>query len=186
MKIRMIAPVTSTSLCNDAIPAIVACARKDVEISVVNLDRGPASIESIYEEALAAPQVIQRVLEAERDGVDAVVIDCMNDPGLEAAREMVSIPVVGAAQSAMMLAAILCDKFSVISTAKRDVYPVENLIRRYGLPEKYASTRSVDIPYWNYMRIQRGFYLYWSRNPSKPFSRMAQRASFLAAQGCEM
>lgn len=146
MKIRMIAPVTSTSLRNDALPAIAAYARKDVEISIVNLDRGPASIESIYEEALAAPQVVQRSLEAERDGVDAVVIDCMNDPGLEAAREMVSIPVVGAAQSAMMLAAILCDKFSVISTAKRDVYPVENLIRRYGLTEKYASTRSVDIP----------------------------------------
>ncbi|MHC1770129.1 MAG: aspartate/glutamate racemase family protein [Flexilinea sp.] len=146
MKIRIIAPVTSTSLPNDAISAIVAFARKDVEISMVNLERGPASIESIYEEALAAPQVIQRSLEAERDGIDAVVIDCMNDPGLEAVREMVSIPVVGAAQSAMMLASILCDKFSVISTAKRDVYPIEVLIRRYGLTEKYASTRSVDIP----------------------------------------
>ena len=146
MKIRVVAPVTNSALTTST-PAIYAeKARPDTEISVVNLDAGPESIECLYEDALAAPQVITRVIEAEKEGMDAVIIDCMNDPGMEAAREVVSIPVIGAAQSAMMLAAILSHKFSVIGTAARDVYLNEVLIRRYGLTEKYASTRWVDIP----------------------------------------
>ena len=146
MRIRVIAPVTAAESLS-AFPG--ACAdkvRQDTKLSIVNLERGPASIECLYEEALAAPGVIQRALEAERDGADAVVVDCMNDPGLEAAREAVSIPVVGAAQSAMLMASIVAHRFSIIGTAARDVYPCERLVRRYGLATKYASTRWVDIP----------------------------------------
>ncbi|GAP40133.1 aspartate/glutamate racemase family protein [Flexilinea flocculi] len=146
MKIRIIAPITSSEIVSKTIPVLRKYICGNTQISLVNILKGPASLESIYEETLAAPQVAQRVLEAERDGMDAIVIDCMNDPGLEAAREITRIPVIGAAQSAMTLAAILCNKFSIIATAKRDRFPFELLIKRYGLIEKYTSTRSVEIP----------------------------------------
>ena len=146
MKIRVIAPITNREFITKTPIIYAEKARPDTVISAVCLDKGPASVESFYEDAVAAPGVIARAVEAERDGVDAVIIDCMNDPGLEAAREAVSIPVIGAAQASMMMASILAHKFSVVSTAARDVYPVELLIRRYGLKDKYASTRWVDIP----------------------------------------
>ncbi len=146
MKIRIIAPITSSVYASSALPVLQKFVNENTQISLVSLSKGPASLESIYEETLAAPQVVQRVLEAERDGMDAVVIDCMNDPGLEAAREMTRIPVIGAAQSAMTLAATLCGKFSIIATAKRDRFPFELLVKRYGLTEKFASIRSVEIP----------------------------------------
>jgi allantoin racemase len=146
MKIRVIAPITNLKFLTSTPQGYAEQAHPDTAISVVGLDKGPASVESQYEDAVAAPHVVQRAVEAERDGMDAVIIDCMNDPGLQAAREAVTIPVLGAAQSAMLLASILAHKFSVVSTAARDVYPVELLIRRYGLKDKYASTRWVDIP----------------------------------------
>jgi allantoin racemase len=146
MRIRIISPVTNQKLVNASSNGFIEKARSDTLISTVMLEKGPASVESIYEEALAVPGVLRRVLEAEKDGMDAVLINCMNDPGLEASREVTSIPVVGAAQSSMLLASLLAHKFSVISTAARDVYPIELLIRRYGLKDKYASTRWVDIP----------------------------------------
>jgi allantoin racemase len=146
MKIRVIAPITNREFITTTPRIYAEKARPDTIISAVCLDQGPASVESFYEDVIAAPGVIARAVEAERDGVDAVIIDCMNDPGLEATREAVSIPVVGAAQASMMMASILAHKFSVVSTAARDVYPVELLIRRYGLKDKYASTRWVDIP----------------------------------------
>lgn len=146
MRIRVIAPVTAEASLT-TYPAICAPkARPDTHISIVRLDRGPASLECMYEDAVAAPGVVQRAIEAERAGADAVVIDCMNDPGLEAARESVSIPVVGAAQSAMLLASMMAHTFSIMGTAPRDVYPSEELVRRYGLWDTYASTRWVDIP----------------------------------------
>lgn len=146
MKIRVIVPVTSTSMVDSTRQTYVDKARPDVLISVACLERGPASVECLYEDALAAPQVISRAIQAERDGMDAVIVDCMNDPGVEAAREAVSIPVVGAAQSAMSFAALLAHKFSIIGTDRRDVFPNELLVRRYGLTAKYASTRWVSIP----------------------------------------
>ncbi len=146
MRIRIIAPITSPGFAEHAQRVYAEFARAETRISAVSLEKGPASVESIYEDSLAAPQVVQRAIEAERDGVDAVVIDCMNDPGLEAAREAVSIPVVGTAQSAMLLAGMLAHKFSVVSTASRDVYPTAQLVRRYGLDSSHASTRWVDIP----------------------------------------
>lgn len=146
MRIRSIAPITKPEFSAAAQKVYAAQARTDARISAVCLERGPASVESIYEDALAAPGVVAAAIQAERDGVDAVVIDCMNDPGMEAAREAVSIPVVGAAQAAMLLAAMLAHKFSVVSTAERDVYPTAQLTRRYGLATSHASTRWVDIP----------------------------------------
>jgi allantoin racemase len=146
MRLRIITPITYQNWAAKTTPMLAQRLRPDVAVSQVYLDKGPASIESFYEDAIAAPQVVLRAVQAERDGVDAVIIDCMADPGLQAARETVSIPVVGAAHSSMLLASILAHKFSVISTAARDVYPIELLVRRYGLKDKFASTRWVDIP----------------------------------------
>ena len=146
MKIRTIIPITTRSFAETMAAGYAEKARPDTAISVVCLDRGPASLESLYEDAVAVPQIVQRAVEAERDGMDAIIIDCMNDPGLEAAREAVSIPVVAAAQSAMSMASLLAHKFSIASITARDVYPNELLVSRYGLKDKYASTRWVDIP----------------------------------------
>lgn len=146
MKIRVIVPVTGTTMVEATRLTYVEKARPDTVISVACLEKGPASVECLYEDALAAPQVISRAIQAERDGMDAVIIDCMNDPGMEAAREAVSIPVVGAAQSAMYFASLLAHKFSIIGTDGRDIVPNEFLVQRYGLMAKYASTRWVSIP----------------------------------------
>ncbi len=146
MKVRVIAPVVTRSFADSTLPVYTAAARPDCEISVVCLDSGPASVESLFEDALAAPDVLRKTRQAQQEDIDAVVIDCMNDPGLEAAREAVSIPVVGVAQSAMLFAAMLAGRFSVISTDRRDVYVVERLVRQYDVVRRYASTRWVDIP----------------------------------------
>ena len=146
MRIRVIAPVTTRGFLGPTEQTYVAAARPDSEISVVGLDKGPASLESDYEDALAVPDLLNKVQAAEREGVDAVIIDCMADPGLEPARELVSIPVVGAAQASMHLAAILAHRFSVVTILERDTPLIERMVRLYGLKDKFASTRAVNIP----------------------------------------
>jgi len=145
MEIRVVAPVTSRSFLGPTEQTYVAAARPDSEISVVGLDRGPASLESDYEDALAVPDLLNKVRGAEREGVDAVIIDCMADPGLGPARELASIPVVGAAQASMHLAAILAHRFSVVTILERDTPLIERLARLYGLEDKLTSTRPVNI-----------------------------------------
>jgi len=117
-----------------------------VEVKFVNIETGPASIESYYEEMLSQPATIARIIEAEREGADAVVIDCMGDPGLFGARECVSIPVLGPMQTAMGVAAMMGHKFSVVTVLNRILPMIETQAAIYGHSGKLASARSVNIP----------------------------------------
>jgi allantoin racemase len=146
MRLRIIDPTTTRSSLETMEQTYVAAARPDSEISVVGLDKGPASLESDYEVALAVPDLLLKVRAAQDEGIDAVIIDCMADPGLEAARELASIPVVGAAQASMHVAAIVAHRFSVVTTLERDIPVIERMVRLYGLKDKFASTRPVNIP----------------------------------------
>lgn len=146
MKIRVIAPLTSKEFEAMTLEELSPAARPDTEISVVALDKGPASIESAYEEALAVPDTVAKIVQAEKDGVDAVIIDCMGDPGLDAAREVVSIPVVGPAESSMHIAAMLGHKFSVVTVLDRLIPFFDHHATKMGLTGQMASVRSVNIP----------------------------------------
>ena len=120
--------------------------RKDVEIGVVSIEKGPASIESAYDEEIAAPFILEKVKEAEEKGFDAVIIDCMGDPALRASREMVNIPVIGPCQASLAIASTICDKFSVVTVLKRLLPLFWRNVKEYGFEAKVASVRSVDVP----------------------------------------
>jgi allantoin racemase len=144
MQIRVVTPITTPGFteASDFEPF----ARPDVEVSHVNIDEGPASIESYFDEALALPDTIAKIMQAERDGVDAVVIDCMGDPGMDAGREATLLLVLGPAQTAMHLAALLGHRFSIVTVLDAVVPLLDDLATKYGLAGKLASIRSVDIP----------------------------------------
>lgn len=115
-------------------------------VSHAEIDTGPASIECETDDALSVPGTLVKLVEAERDGVDAAIIDCMADPGMKPGREMVRIPVLGPSQTAMHLAGMLGHRFSVLTVLPRLRYQFEDLARRYGLETSLASVRSVDVP----------------------------------------
>jgi allantoin racemase len=145
-RIRVIVPVVGEHWIAPVQEAYGRAARPGTEISAVAIDRGPASIESVRDEALAIPGVLSRVRTAEAEGMDAVVLDCMADPGLDPARELASIPVIGPAQAAMHLAAMLAHRFSAITVLEQGIPRVHRQILRYGLAGKVASVRAINIP----------------------------------------
>lgn len=147
MRIRVVTPVTAKEFGEgaDAVSDMLASARADDHVDHVQIERGPASIESEYDEALAVPDTLRRIVEAERDGVDGVVINCMGDPGLYPARQLVSIPVVGPYQAAGHLAASLGHRFSVVSVVDAVVPMFWDRAAIYGFRHALASVRIVDI-----------------------------------------
>jgi allantoin racemase len=146
MKIRVIRPIIGLEAEAGAVEELSPVAAPGTEISEVSVDKGPASIESSYESALAAIGVVAKIAEAEREGVDAVIANCMDDPGVEAAREMVSIPVIGPAEASMHVAAMLGHKFSVIAVLEADERPFFDHATKAGLASRLASVRAINIP----------------------------------------
>lgn len=146
MKIRAVTPIITESFGPMILEEFSRVARADTEISNVFLDSGPASVESAYDEAVAIPDVTAKVREAEKEGIDAVIINCFGDPGLDAAREVVSIPVIGPCEAAMHVAAMLGHKFSVVTVLERLIPELELHAEKYGVGWKLASARSIDLP----------------------------------------
>ncbi len=146
MRILVINPNTSVAMTQSIAKELLAVKRPDTELDVVNPEQGPEAIESAYDESRAVPEMLKLVQRAPGQGYDAVVIACFSDPGLDAARELVDIPVVGIQEASMYLAASLGSFFGVLTTLERRV-PVR---RRYaeglGLGGKMVSTPVLNIP----------------------------------------
>ncbi len=144
MHIHLITPVITEGIrtLEDVEPFISA----ELSITQSLIEMGPTSIESEFDEALAVPGVIAEAIKAEQAGADAIIIDCMGDPGLKPAREVVSIPVLGPSETSMHLAAMLAHRFSVVTVLDSVVPMVENLAKVYGVSEKLASVRVINIP----------------------------------------
>jgi allantoin racemase len=143
-KIRVLTPAVSDRY--ELREPLQALACGDTEISVAFLAQGPTSIENEFDHAMSLPGTLRGIVEAERDGMDAVVINCMGDPGVHAGRELVTIPVVGPSQAAMHVAAMLGHRFSIVTVLESVVPMLENEVRLHGLSEKFVSTRWVNIP----------------------------------------
>lgn len=121
-------------------------AGKDVTVNITDIEQGPNSIESIYEEYLSIPGTVSRVVQAEKDGCDGVILGCFGDPGLDAMREMVKIPVVGPGETSMLISALLGHRFSIVTVMDSVVPALEKLARSIGIENKLASVRSTNIP----------------------------------------
>lgn len=144
LNLHVVVPVTGMSMRSKADFAVGL--GPDVTVTWSRIETGPASIESDFDEALAVPDTIAKARAAAEAGADAVVIDCMGDPGLQAARELLAVPVLGPAQTSMHVAAMLGHRFSVLTVLDQLVRIDEERAARYGLIDRLASVRSVNIP----------------------------------------
>lgn len=146
MKVRVIVPIITDVFDKEVEKEFKTYASKETEVEVIHLDTGPASIECIYDEVLASPDILNKTIEAERKGCDGVIIDCFGDPAVKAAREMVDIPVVGAAEPSMLFACSLGHRFSVVTVVENVVPLIEDIAKVLGVEEKLTSARSINIP----------------------------------------
>jgi allantoin racemase len=106
----------------------------------------PSSIESRMEELELAQWIIERSMEAERRGFDAVITGCFGDPGVEAARERVRIPVIAPGETALLTARMLAHHYSVITPLKETVPLAREQAHRVGVAPFIASIRPLDVP----------------------------------------
>ena len=144
MHLRVILPVVGDELTELVRGEVGGWSGPGTEIDVVSLERGTASIESEYDEALAAPGILDRVREA--DGVDGIFISCFGDPGVHAAREIIDAPVVGGFEPAVLTALSRGERVGVVTVLPNVLGMLHSLVRRYALTERFGAIRVVDLP----------------------------------------
>lgn len=143
MKILVVTPIVGKNLHSAEI--FQSMVSPGTTVIQTTLDCRPVSIESEFDEMLAVSDTVAKIMQGEADGVDAAFIDCMGDPGLKPAREVVRIPVVGPYEASIHFAAMLGFKFSVMTVLDAAIPMFWDNTKIYGVAEKLALVRSVDI-----------------------------------------
>jgi len=119
MRLLVINPNTTASMTEKIGTAARSAASPGTEILAMNPAQGPVSIEGYYDEALSVPGLLHLIQTT--PGYDAVIIACFDDTGLDAARCLTDRPVIGIGEAAYHFAAMLANKFSVVTTLARSV-----------------------------------------------------------------
>lgn len=146
MKICVINPNSSKSVTDHIRRELEKIKRSDTELTVVNPEHGPVSIESAYDEALAGPPTLELVKKANAEGYDAIVLACFSDPALDAAKEISEVPVIGIEESTLHLAAMLGHKFSIMTALRRRIPTREWHVLLRGLEHSFASAPALEMP----------------------------------------
>jgi allantoin racemase len=118
--------------------------RPETEVEITHLENCPRNIDYYLPKHLMEVEIFRQVVQAERDGVDAFVIGCCYDPGVDVARELTDMPVVGPLEAAVLLSRYFGHRFSVVTDHRKAVPELENLIRLYGIDANCRSVRAID------------------------------------------
>src|SRR5690606_9039636 len=96
-----------------------------------------------YLEHLQTTEVLQNVEKAVEAGYDAFAIGHFTDSGLQAAREIASIPVLGLGESSMLTACMMGHKFSLVGINPKSLAVVAENVRQYGLTDRLADVAAM-------------------------------------------
>jgi len=136
-------PGLQTKLYGKLIEVVKQAARDDTEVEVHHVKHSAYAVASSYLEMINNLWIIDGIIDAEKQGYDAAIIGCGNDPGLQQARQAVDIPVVGPTEAGMLLACMLGHKFGVITVADELISICDRNVHNYGLD--YRVTMPVRV-----------------------------------------
>lgn len=100
-----------------------------------------------YPTMLNKVDVVSQMVALEADGVDAVMVACSGDPGVQEARSLLHIPVVGPMEAAMGLVVGYGWRFGILTVADRTWSSwLEQMVVSYGFSTRYGGQRQLETP----------------------------------------
>jgi allantoin racemase len=122
---------------------LVNAAAPGTEVLVEPIEQGPATIEGPADAALVVPELLRLAPTWLSRDIDAVIIGCFSDPGLDALRMGPTPALIGPGAAAMHLAAQFGSRFSILAPTGRGQGRVLARLRGLGLAELFASVHGV-------------------------------------------
>jgi Asp/Glu/hydantoin racemase len=131
--------------------------REDTEISVNGVEKG--SLDLHFNSAVALNSftpggVLDKLIQADREGYDGAAIGCFLDPALQEARELTDIPIFGLAETSIHMACMLGNRFSGIAFCDKQAQYYDAVVRKYGLESRAVPFASLGI---DLEQVQKGF-----------------------------
>ncbi|MGE3537566.1 MAG: aspartate/glutamate racemase family protein [Candidatus Tectimicrobiota bacterium] len=123
--ILVVNPNTSEEMTRAIDCLATAAAGRSAHVVTRRSLQGPHTIEGPLDAALGVAGMLE-VVGAYAYGFDAVVVACFGDPGVEALRLLVRVPVIGIGAASFIQAGLSSQRFAIVTPA-------------VGTPERYAA-----------------------------------------------
>lgn len=153
MRLLLYNPNTTQAVTDRMVEQAHRHASQGTEIVGLSAPRGVPYI-SLPEQAAAAEAVTLEIVAREWPSHDAIIIAAFADPGLMAARALSKRPVLGIAESALLTAAMMGERFAIVSLASTLRPVFETMARRLGLAERLAVNFFLDAPVADVASVQ--------------------------------
>lgn len=114
------------------------------QIECMTLKEGPPGVQT-QADVESVVQPLARTVAARDNDCSAFVIACFSDPGLHACREATRKPVLGIAESGILTALTLGQRFGVISILKTSIPRHLRYIGQMGMQARFAGDRAVGL-----------------------------------------
>ena len=144
-KIKIIIPINDSAYNHELKEVAQSVAPADLEITVDNIKGGHTSIESRWDRMTNAPYVVDLVIDAEKQGFGGVFVSDFDFCGVESAREVVNIPVIGGFRASAYTAMMLSERFSIITIMNSVVDMQRSHTRLFGIEPNFASIIPINL-----------------------------------------
>jgi allantoin racemase len=114
MRLLLVNPNMTQAMTDTMADIAREVAGANAEVVALTAPRGFPYVASHAEAQIAGAIVLEMIADHAND-VDAAIIAAFGDPGLAGARELFDFPIVGMAEAAIMSAAMLGERFSIVT-----------------------------------------------------------------------
>jgi Asp/Glu/hydantoin racemase len=154
MRLLLLNPNTSESLTALLSAAATPVCAQGTELVAITATKGIPYI-ATRADAVFGAAVTLEMLASHHADFDAAIIAAFGDPGLGAARELFSIPMVGMAEAGMLAACMLGRRFAIVSFATALEPWYRECVAWHGLEARCAAIRCLDSPFHAIGDVQR-------------------------------
>jgi Asp/Glu/hydantoin racemase len=149
-KIKVILPINQEAAdmyIDDVMQEVEEVLAPDFDFEVVGLDQKATSfIQSRKSEEWNAPFISEVAIQAEKDGFDGIFISCFGEPGVEALREQLKIPIVGGFFPSVSQAQLVCYKYAIISVVESVLPMISYIGNAKEVDSRIVSYRQIGVP----------------------------------------
>ncbi len=144
LRICILAPVATDHYNQRLLEAVKPVIPPDVVVEVRNLTTGHADIEYRVDWLENGYPVVQMAKQLEREGFQGIWLSDFDMCGVEAAREVIDIPIIGGFSASAFTALALSQRLSIVTILQSTLAMQRAHMQEYGLQDSFASIRVID------------------------------------------
>jgi Asp/Glu/hydantoin racemase len=142
----VLVPVATSQFNDRIMKAVAPVVPPDVYVEIRNITEGHPSIQNRTNWLENGIPVVKLARAIEKDGFDGIWLTDFDMCGVEAAREVIDIPIVGGFPTSAFASLMLSQRFSIITILQSTLAMQREHTHTYGVHDSFASIRVIDCP----------------------------------------